>query len=137
MENALKGGDWLPDQSSLEPCRVNKDQYSWTVNAVASPAEATCPECGVPSTARHSSYLRHLKDLPVQGRPVKLMVRVTRWRCRNPGCGRQIFCQRLNEVAHKHARETKRFGEILQLLGHAVGGPARRAIERTAGSVGQ
>jgi hypothetical protein len=69
------------------------------------------------STARHSSYLRHLKDLPVQGLRVKLVVHVARWRCRNPGCQRQIFCQRLNQVAHKHARETKRFAEIILLLG--------------------
>jgi transposase len=58
-------------------------------------------------------------------------VRVTRWRCRNPGCERQIFCQRLNEVAHKHARETARFGEIIQLLGHAMGGrPGERLGKR-------
>src|SRR5262245_32838170 len=92
------------------------------VTAEASPSEATCPDCGVRSTARHSNYLRCLKDLPVQGRPVRLMVRVARWRCRNPSCQRRIFCQRLNEVVHRHARETKRFGEILELVGHAMGG---------------
>ena len=112
----------LPDRESLVSCSIDQDDHAWTVSAAASPAEATCPDCGVVSTARHSSYLRHLKDLPVQGRPVRLRVRVARWRCRNPGCERQIFCQRLNEVADKHARETKRFGEIIQLLGHAMGG---------------
>lgn len=131
MKNALKGEDLLPDQSSLEPCRVRKDNDRWTVTAMASPAEAKCPDCGVPATARHSRYLRHLKDLPVQGRAVKLMIRVSRWRCRNPECERQIFCQRLNEVAHKHARETKRFGEVLQLLGHTLGGrPGERLSAR-------
>jgi transposase len=106
------------------------------VSAAAMPAAAICPDCGVSSTARHSSYLRHLKDLPVQGRPVKLTVRVARWRCRNAGCQRQIFCQRLNEVAHQHARETKRFGEILQLLGHAMGGrPGERLSARLGMSV--
>jgi hypothetical protein len=136
VENTLNGKELLPDQSSLQSCRVDKDAHSWMVSAAASPAAATCPDCGVRSTARHSSYLRHLRDLPVQGRPVKLMVRVARWRCQNPGCERRIFCQRLNEVAQRHARETKRFGEILQLLGHAMGGrPGERLSARLGLSV--
>ena len=120
---------------SLVPCSANKEDDAWTVSTVASPAEAICPDCGVLSTARHSSYLRHLKDLPVQGRPVKLVVHVARWRCRNPDCKRQIFCQRLKEVAHKHARDTKRVGEILQLLGHAVGVRPGVALELNRGQV--
>jgi transposase len=132
----LHGKDLLPDQRSLQPCCVSKDDQSWMVQAAANSAVATCPDCGVPSAAHHSSYLRHLKDLPVQGRPVKLMIRVARWRCRNPGCQRQIFCQRLKEVAQRHARETKRFGEILQLVGHAVGGrPGERLGARLGLSV--
>jgi transposase len=136
VENTLNGKELLPDQSSLQSCRVDKDAHSWMVSAAASPAAATCPDCGVRSTARHSSYLRHLRDLPVQGRPVKLTVRVARWRCQNPGCERRIFCQRLNEVAQRQARETKRFGEILQLLGHAMGGrPGERLSARLGLSV--
>ena len=123
----------LPDGMSLVPCSANKEDDAWTVSAVASRAEAICPDCGVLSTARHSSYLRHLKDLPVQGRPVKLVVHVARWRCRNPDCKRQIFCQRLNEVAHKHARETKRFAEIIQTLGHALGGLPGERLSRQLG----
>ena len=62
---------------------------------------------------------------------MKLNVRVARWRCRNPNCARQIFCQRRDQVAHRHARETNRFGEILQMLGHALGGrPGERLSTR-------
>jgi transposase len=127
----LNNQELLPDPTSLVPGSVDKDDHSWRVNAATNPPAAPCPDCGALSTARHSSYVRHLRDLPVQGRPVKLLVRVARWRCRNPGCARQIFCQRLDQVAHRHARETKRFGEILQLLGHAVGGrPGERLSTR-------
>jgi transposase len=79
--NALNEKELLPDRMSLVPCSVNKEDDNWAVSTVASSAEAICPDCGVLSTARHSSYLRHLKDLPVQGRP-KLVVHVARWRCR-------------------------------------------------------
>jgi transposase len=131
--NALNEKDLLPDRTSLVPCSVDQDDDTWMVSATASPAEATCPDCGVLSTAHHSSYLRHLKDLPVQGRSVKLRVRVARWRCRNPGCERQIFCQRLNEIAQQHARETRRFAEIIQLLGHAMGGRPGERLSKHLG----
>jgi len=136
VQDALNGKDLLPDQGSLKASSVNQHGRGWMVTAEASPTEATCPDCGVRSTARHSNYLRCLKDLPVQGRPVRLMVRVARWRCRNPGCQRRIFCQRWNEVVHRHARETKRFGEILELVGHAMGGrPGERLGARLGLSV--
>lgn len=41
-------------------------------------------------SAIHSSYVRRLKDLPIQGRAAKLTVHVGRWRCRNRGCVRRI-----------------------------------------------
>jgi transposase len=129
----------LPEQASLRLCNVVKgDNQSWMVNAAASLEAANCPDCGGLSTARHSSYLRHLSDLPVQGRAVKLTVRVGRWRGRNSACERRIFCQRLNEVAYKHARETKRFCEVEQLIAYALGGrPGQRLSRRLGFPIGK
>jgi hypothetical protein len=58
---------------------------------------------------------------------------VGRWRCRNPLCKRQIFCQRLPGIAGKYSQETKRFEEVAQVIGHALGG---RAGERLSGRLG-
>jgi hypothetical protein len=63
VENALNDKELLPDQSFLELRCVNKNDRSWMLSAAASPTEAACPDCGVRSSARHSIYLRHLKDL--------------------------------------------------------------------------
>ena len=104
MANTLNDKELLPDRASLALCHVEKGAHGWVVEAVG-PETAACPNCGVLSTARHSSYTRHLRDLPVQGRPVHLKLRVGRWRCRNADCERQIFCQRLTRVSHKHARD--------------------------------
>ena len=97
MANTLNEKELLPDRTSLALCHVEKGAHGWVVEAVG-PEAAACPDCGVLSTARHSNYTRHLRDLPVQGRPVQLKLRVARWRCRNAGCERQIFCQRLARV---------------------------------------
>src|ERR1022692_2567780 len=122
MANTFNGKELLPDQASLTLCHVKTGNPNWMINAAAGREAANCPACGVLSTARHSSYVRRLKDLPIQGQPVELTVRVGRWRCRNRGCPRRIFCQRLPEIAPTHARETKRFGEIGRAIAHALGG---------------
>jgi transposase len=69
----------------------------------------------------------------VQGRAVRLTVRVGRWRCRNRGCVRRIFCQRLPETAHTLARETKRFGEVSQAIAYALGGRPGERLSRGLG----
>src|SRR5580698_9317123 len=112
MGKTLNGSLLLPHPASLSLETVRQTKHAWELNAAADSESATCPDCGVLSTARHSSYLRCLRDLPVQGHKVQLQVRVGRWRCRNANCPRKIFCQRINDVAHKQARETKRFGDI-------------------------
>jgi transposase len=128
--NWINGEEWLPDRAALALYKVDKNQDGWVVEAMA-PNSATCPECGVLSTARHSSYIRHLKDLPTQGVPVKLKLRVGRWRCRNRSCRRQIFCQRLERVTEKQALETRRCQEIVRLVAYALGGrPGERLIRR-------
>ena len=55
----------------------------------------------------------------MQGLAVKMKLRVGCWRCRNPGCERQIFCQRLADVTQR-SRETKRFGEVVRLIAYAL-----------------
>ena len=116
MNELLNMKELLPDPSSLALHSVERGESHWVIKASGSDA-ATCPDCGVSSAARHSRYWRQLKDLPIQGRPVQLQLRVGRWRCRNPICKRKIFGQRLPGVAGKHAQETNRFAEILQSVG--------------------
>ncbi|MDX6501771.1 MAG: hypothetical protein QOG23_5031 [Blastocatellia bacterium] len=130
MANTLSGKELLPDPVSLALCNVEKGEQGWVVEAVASNA-AACPECGTPSTARHSSYVRHLKDLPIQGLAVKMRLRVGRWRCRNSNCERKIFTQRVPTIAAPHRQRTERMESIVHLVSRSLGGrPAERLLRR-------
>jgi transposase len=129
--NNLNGKNLLPD-SSLTLQTLKRTKQCWLIEATA-PNAAACPDCGVLSRARHTKYWRRLKDLPIQGRSVQLKLQVGRWRCRNLVCKRKIFCQRLPAVTGKHSQETKRFEEVAQVVGHALGG---RAGERLSGRLG-
>ncbi len=130
--NKLDGNDFLPGCSPLKLHTIDHSGDHWVVEANA-PNAAACPDCGVLSRARHSSYWRHLRDLPIQGRSVKMKLQVGRWRCRNRVCKRKVFCQRLPGVTGKHGQETTRFTEILRSVAYALGG---RAGERLSGRLG-
>ena len=132
MTKTLSGKELLPDRTCLALLNIDKGEQGCLIEA-AGTDNAPCPDCGVLSTARHSGYWRDLKDLPMQGQPVKLRLQVSRWRCRNTCCERRIFCQRLESVSHKHARETKRFGEVVQLIAYALGGRAGERLSRCLG----
>jgi transposase len=95
-----------------------------TIVATARQKTAACPDCAAPSCRVHSQYDRTLGDLPWQGRPVTLRVRVRRFRCLNPSCRRRTFAERLGETARPAARRTSRLGDLQRHLGLVVGGEA-------------
>jgi len=86
----------------------------------------------VPVTAP-ISYIRTLRDLSAQGTPVKIRLRLARWRCRKDGCDRRIFAERLPRLASPYARRTARLAEIVRLFGHSVGGRPSERLMATLG----
>jgi len=60
---------------------------------------------------------------------MRLLVR--RFRCRESGCQRNIFAERLPQIAAARARETARLAEVLGIVGYAMGGnPGARLINQ-------
>jgi transposase len=130
VAKALSGRAFLPDPIRLTFCNVEKGEQGWVIEAETSNA-AACPDCGISSRARHSSYVRHLRDLPLQGLAVKIRLRVGRWRCRNSNCERKIFTERVSTVAAPHRQRTERLESVVQLVSRSLGGrPAERLMRR-------
>ena len=86
------------------------------------PSRSACPLCGTLSARIHSCYTRILADLPWQGRTVVVRIRARRFRCAAAGCPRQIFAERLPEVARPRGRRTARLADIQRHIGFALGG---------------
>ncbi len=83
------------------------------------------------SDARHSTYLRHLQDLQLQGVRVTVQLTVARLRCRNSLCARRVFAEPLPGAAEPRCRRTGRMADLVVLLGHNAGGrPAERILAR-------
>ena len=90
-----------------------------------------CPVCFSSRVTYHSRYRRRLRDLPWQGKAVRIHFQARRFRCRNIQCGRKIFAEQLSAVAAPRARETARLSEIIGLIGYAMGGlPGSRLLSR-------
>jgi transposase len=130
MTNQLSHANLFSDLSNVTLRRVFKTNQGWIMEADGQNS-AVCPGCQSISRSRHSRYWRSLKDLPVQGAQVILRLYLGRWRCRNAGCQRRIFTERLSKVCAPYAQQTKRTGEIIAAVGHALGGrPGQRLMSR-------
>jgi len=104
----------------LQDVAINAETVSLSVESTC-PAVA-CPVCGQKTARLHSRYLRTLADLPWGGRPVRVSLRVRRFRCSRSECPRRIFAERLPSVVEPYARKTTRLRKILRLVGFALGG---------------
>jgi transposase len=48
----------------------------------------SCPDCGAASTRVHAYHHRHVNDVAVGARPVRLVIRIRRLVCPTDGCRR-------------------------------------------------
>jgi transposase len=123
MKQSWSWRDVLPTGAALTLRSLSATEDGVLVEAEGG-SSARCPACGQPSQARHSRYWRTLKDVAAHGRSVTLRVRVSRWRCWNASCETRIFAERLRGVAAPCVQQTSRFGVVVHLVGHALGGRA-------------
>ncbi len=95
-----------------------------------------CPDCETVSKWVQSRYKRNLHDLPMSGRPVRLILEVRRFFCKKSTCRRKIFAEQLPSLYRPHAQRTKRLQEALCRLGLALGGQAAEDISCEQGMSG-
>jgi transposase len=95
--------------------------------------ESQCPGCGQASRRVHSRYKRQLSDLPWEGVPVKIELRVRRFFCSTDGCSQRIFTERLPRTVGCHARRTRRLSSALHRITLALGGSAGARLAQQLG----
>jgi len=85
---------------------------------------AFCPLCQQRAQRIHSHYERTLTDLPCGGERVTIHLRVRRFVCREPGCTRKIFAERLPDLVAPFARRTTRLTDHYVCAAFDLGGEA-------------
>src|SRR3954453_14455543 len=121
MHRTWRQAEFLPSTTALRLLSVARTDGGVLVEGGGQDS-ARCPACGRRSRARHSRYTRTLKDVAAQGTAVTLRLHVSRWRCRSARCETHVFTERLAEVCRRHARHTRRLGDVIHLVGYALGG---------------
>ena len=120
----------LPWLSWLDLDDIGDDENRITFY-LTSRQKAACPLCNQPSEELHSEYQRKIADLPWAGMAVRLQVQVRKLYCRNRGCPRTVFCERLSPLAAAYARRTERLCSEQRQIGFDLGGEAgTRAAQR-------
>jgi len=120
----------LPNPYALELAGIDESDDG-LVLWVRSKERPRCPSCSGSEVTYHSTYTRRLRDLPWQGRPVRIQVQVRRFRCRNRQCPRKIFAESPSGVEARKARATSRWAQTVRVFAYVLGGrSASRLLER-------
>jgi transposase len=114
----------LPPGSGLRLEHISTGDQTIELMLVTTTATAPCPLCATPATRIHSRYTRTLADLPWGGFAVRLYLEVRKFFCPTVACPRRIFAERLPAVVAPYARRTSRLGDVIRVLGFALGGEA-------------
>ena len=103
-------------------------EMKWTVGAHSIAESSACPKCQQQSGNVHKYYSRIVRDLPVDGLAVDLMLQVRRMKCLNKNCAQKTFAERLFGLVEAHAQRTIRFTEALRAIGFAMNCEAGAAL---------
>ena len=124
----------VPDAGEVVLDELKVEGHNRLVMVVRSAgAESCCPLCGGSSQRVHSRYSRRLSDLPWEGIPVRIELRVGRFFCDTEDCGQIIFTERLPKTARRYARRTCRLSASLEQMTLALGGAAGSRLAQQLG----
>src|SRR5712691_4930473 len=112
----------FPLPEGLEMISLSDTPDELLVRVISYRSSSPCPHCSTSSFAIHSSYRRHPWDLPCTGRPIRLLLTVRKFFCRNPDCSRKVFTERLPDFIEVSSRLTKRLRTSVQEIGFATCG---------------
>ena len=119
--------------SSFAVRRIVLDGSTVRLEAEATTPTAACPACGVISQQIHDLYDRHPSDLPWRGCPVRLILRVRRFRCGNQQCQRATFAENFTPSLPRRAQRTADADSFLVQLAWMMGGEAGARLALAAG----
>ena len=125
----------LPAPKLLNLIGVHADENAITLVARTSSRVTRCPACATRSARVHSRYARTLADLPWQGVPVTVRLRVRRFFCDHRACNRAIFAERLPGLAAHYGRRTERLESWFTHISFALGGEAGSRLLKDLGVV--
>jgi hypothetical protein len=103
------------------------------VRAQTAGGPARCPRCGAETSQVHGYCGRTVADVPADGRPVVVRVRVRRMRCPAPDCPVQTFREQVPGVLDRYQRRTTRLAGQAGAVARRLAGRAGSALLTSLG----
>jgi transposase len=113
---------FLPLPEGLDITSTSESPDVLLVHVTSRRTSSVCPLCREPSHAIDSFYQRKPMDLPCAGRPIRLLLTVRKFFCREATCSRKVFTERLPELLEPSSRLTTRLRIAVQEIGLATCG---------------
>jgi len=123
----------FPHLAGLRVHRVEDAGVAVMIAASCRADSACCPRCGLESARVHGGYARTVADGAAGGRPVLIVLRVRRFRCRNPQCPAVTFAEQAAGLSERYRRRSVPLLAMLAGFGLELAG---RAATRLAGTLG-
>jgi transposase len=123
----------FPHLAGLRVHRVEDAGVAVMIAASCRADSACCPRCGLESARVHGGYARTVADGAAGGRPVLIVLRVRRFRCRNPRCPAVTFAEQAAGLSERYRRRSVPLLAMLAGFGLELAG---RAAARLAGTLG-
>jgi transposase len=123
----------FPHLAGLRVHRVEDAGAAVMIAASYRADSACCPRCGLESARVHGGYARTVADGAAGGRPVLIILRVRRFRCRNPQCPAVTFAEQARGLSERYRRRSVPLLAMLAGFGLELAG---RAAARLAGTLG-
>jgi transposase len=88
------------------------DDTEYVFELLSKSHTAICPCCGTESRRQHDYQDRRIRDLPILGKPVTLLIAQMKYYCGNNDCDVNIFTER-NELVSQYSQFTERCREYM------------------------
>ncbi len=98
-------GAFFPDMYLVAQLHGDNSEYVFELISRSRSAECQC--CGTESEQIHSYQDRVVRDLPIFGKPVTLIITQARYFCNNQECAVRIFTER-NSLVSEYSQFTTR-----------------------------
>ncbi|MBB6448033.1 transposase family protein [Bacillus benzoevorans] len=108
-----------PLDQHLKLLNLNQDANGLTFVFKLETKSASCPNCGNLSQRPHCSYVRVVRDIPIQDKEVTMIIHLHKWFCDNVDCSTKIFTERLTWLS-PYRRKTNRMEETLRTLAFSM-----------------
>lgn len=103
---------------------------SLIISATSQAKKAKCPVCQTESKARHSTYVRKPKGLPLGKFRVRFYLKVCRFFCHDPDCPKVTFAEQLPEIVLPHAQRTIHAINLLRAIAFETSAESVSRISR-------